>query len=710
MLYVPKDGAMPQTILLVHTEARKAELVKDSLLNAINGVFVVEWVKLCADAVRRLRERELDPVAAILLSLDLTDSQGTDAFDALFGVAPNVPIAILCSAAGENSAKLAVLRGAQNYLREDDLGSDSLSRVVRSMIERASNAEALFSVTERAEVTLNSIGDAVICTDLSGNVTFLNPVAQSLTGWSSAEALGRPIDEVLRIVDGSPERRTLSPLNKVVKTNFVAKLPFGCKLIRRDSAELAIEDSAAPIHDRTGRVTGAVMVFHDVTQAQATSKKMSYLAQHDYLTDLPNRLLLDDRLSQAIALARRHQLKLAVLYADLDRFKHVNDSLGHAIGDELLRSIAARLVGSVRSSDTVSRQGGDEFVILLSSIKHAEDAALSAQKLISAGGLSHQIEKHNLQITLSVGISIFPDDGPDAETLVKNADIAMLHAKENGRNNFQFFRPSMNERAVERQFIESGLRYALERHEFLLLYQPKVDLVTERFTSAEALIRWQPRQQELVSPREFIPIAEQCGYIVPIGRWVLRQACTQSRAWLDAKMPPIPIAVNISAVELRSNHFVEHVRAILQETGTEPSCLEFELTETALMQDPQTTVAVLKNLKDMGIQITLDDFGTGYSSLSHLRRFPIDALKIDKSFVHGLCTNADDAKIVNAVINLGRSFHLEVVAEGVETRAQFLALQDQNCGQGQGYYFRKPMAANEFFRLMGADLSATDVA
>ena len=701
---------MPSAILLIHAEAKTAKLVKDSLLDSLDGSFIVEWVGLCADGIRRLREQTLHRISAILLSLDLPESQGLDAFDAILEIAPDVPILVVSSVAREEDAKLAVQRGAQDYLLEDDLGGYLLPKAVRNMIERASNAEALFSATERAEVTLNSIGDAVVSIDVRGNVTFLNPVAQLLTGWSAAEAIGRPIDEVLHIVDDTQEHRALSPMTTVIQTNHATKLPSGCRLIRRDTVALAIEDSAAPIHDRTGRVTGAVMVFHDVTQAQAISQKMSHLAQHDYLTDLPNRLLLNDRLSQAIAAARRRRRKLAVLFLDLDRFKHVNDSLGHAIGDELLQSIAARLVSCVRSSDTVSRQGGDEFVILLSSIAHAEDAAICGQKLISAVGLPHHIGKHNLQITLSIGISIYPDDGTDAETLIKNADIAMLHAKDDGRNAFQFFKPSMNERALERQSIESGLRHALERHEFVLHYQAKVDLVTEMLTGAEALIRWKLPQRELVCPGEFIPIAEQCGYIVPIGRWVLRQACIQSRVWLDANLPLIPIAVNISAVELRSKHFVEHVRAILQETGAEPSSLEFELTETALMQDPQSTIGVLKELKDMGIPLTLDDFGTGFSSLSYLRRFPIDALKIDKSFVHGLCTNADDAKIVSAVINLGRSFHLKVVAEGVETRAQFLALQGQNCGEGQGYYFRRPIAACDFTKLMGSDLSTTDVA
>ena len=440
------------------------------------------------------------------------------------------------------------------------------------------------------------------------------------------------------------------------------------------------------------------------------TQKMSHLAQFDFLTDLPNRLLLNDRLTQAVSVANRHHQVLAVLFVDVDRFKHVNDSLGHLIGDKLLLSIAERLVASVRGSDTVSRQGGDEFVILLSSVAHAPDAALSAEKILSVAQMPYRVDGHDLQITLSVGISIYPDDGIDAETLVNNADIAMLNAKDNGRNNYQFFRPVMNERALERQSIEGSLRHAVDRGEFVLHYQPKLDLATETLTGAEALIRWHQPQRGYVLPKDFIPIAEQCGYIVPIGRWVLREVCRQRRSWNDGNLAPVPVAVNISAVELRSNNFVDHVRTILEETRLDPQFLEFELTETSIMQDPESTIAVLRALKDIGIRLTLDDFGTGYSSLSYLKRFPIDALKIDKSFVRGLCSDSDDSKLVSAVINLGRSFHLRVIAEGIETREQFLALQAQNCAEGQGYYFERPIAADEFAKLLGDDLSATVVA
>jgi diguanylate cyclase (GGDEF)-like protein/PAS domain S-box-containing protein len=701
---------MPQKILLVHEDAAKATLVKEALLHSSDGRFIIDWVDTCADAVSRLRIDRTESIAAILVNLELRDSRGLATFESLHATSPEVPILVLSSVAYEDSARLAVQRGAYDYILEDGLDSYPLQKAFRQMIDRASRAEALFAATERAQVTLNSIGDAVISTDIAGNVTFLNPIAQTLTGWSATEAIGKPIDEVLRIVDGGRDRRWLNPMTAVAQSNLAATLPAGCKLVRRDDIELAIEDTAAPIHDRRGRVIGAVMVFHDVTLAQAISEKLSHLAQHDYLTGLPNRLLLNDRLTQAISAAVRDQCNLAVLFLDLDRFKHVNDSLGHPAGDALLLSIAARLVANVRSSDTVSRLSGDEFVILLSSIAHSEDALLSVQKILAAVRKPHRVNDHELEVSLSVGIGIYPDDGADAETLIRNADIAMMHAKGRGRNNFQFYKQSMNERASERQSLESGLRHALEREEFVLHYQPKMDLVTETVTGAEALIRWRQPGGEVVLPRDFIPLAEQCGFIVPIGRWVLREACLQRRIWLDLKLAPMPISINISAIELRSKHFIDYVRATIDETGMEPTSLGFELTEGALMQDAQLTVSVMRSLKDMGIQLTLDDFGTGYSSLSHLRRFPIDALKIDKSFVGGLCTEAGDAKIVTAVIGLGRNFHLQVIAEGVETRGQFIALQAQNCEEGQGHYFQSPVAASEFTKLLGVDLSDTVVA
>jgi diguanylate cyclase (GGDEF)-like protein/PAS domain S-box-containing protein len=709
-ILVRRDGALPQAILLLQDNSSRAAIVQELLAKSSETPFVIEWIKSCAATLDRLNDDTKDGIAAILIDLRLPEGQELDTFDQIFQASPHIPILVLGDPEHEDVAKQAVQRGAQDYILDNHLDSYSLSKALHNMLERTANADALFIEKERAQVTLNSIGDAVISTDVAGNVTFLNQVAEAMTGWPSAEALGRSFSDVFRIIDSANPEHTVNPMAIAMQLNKTVGLSGSCTLIRRDGFESAIEDSAAPIHDRKGQVTGAVMVFHDVTQARAMSLRMSYLAHHDYLTDLPNRLLLNDRLSQAMAAARRQQQQLAVLFVDVDRFKHINDSLGHAIGDQLLLSIAGRLVSSVRSSDTVSRQGGDEFVILLPTVAHAEDAALSANKILTALAMPHHVKEHDLQITVSMGIGVYPDDGIDAKTLVKNADIAMLNAKDNGRNNYQFFKPDMNEHALERQSLESGLRHALNRREFVLYYQPKIDLETEAITGAEALIRWRQPGQGIVLPEKFIRIAEQCGFIVPIGRWALREACRQTQNWLDENLGPMPVAVNISAVELRSKDFVQGVRAVLQEIGLDARYLEFELTETALMQDPKSTIAVLRALKDMGVRLTLDDFGTGYSSLSYLKRFPIDALKIDKSFVRGLCTNASDANIVSAVINMGKSFGLRVIAEGVETREQFLRLQVQQCAEGQGYYFQEPVAAVEFAKLLGSDLSSTIVA
>jgi diguanylate cyclase (GGDEF)-like protein len=487
-----------------------------------------------------------------------------------------------------------------------------------------------------------------------------------------------------------------------IREDKTVDLTPNCLLIRRDGVEAAIEDSVAPIHDRRGQVTGAVMVFRDVSIARALSLRISYLAQHDALTDLPNRLLFNDRLTQAMAMAHRHRRKLAVLFLDGDRFKNINDSLGHVIGDRVLQSVAQRLLDCVRRSDTVSRQGGDEFMVLLSEVTNPEDAAVSAEKILLAMSAPHRIGQRDVHLTMSIGIATHPDDGKDAETLVRNADFAMYHAKNSGRNNYQFFKPEMNVRAVERQSLESGLRDAIERREFVLHYQPKMNLDTGAVIGIEALIRWHHPQRGLVPPVQFIPIAEECGFIVPIGQWVLREACHRARAWQDAGLRPMRIAVNVSAAELRAGEFVAGVNDILTETGLDPRYLELELTETFLMQDSKATVTVLKALKGMGVQLALDDFGTGYSSLSYLKRFPIDILKIDQSFVRDLTTDADDASIVTAVINMGKSLHMGVVAEGVETREQLAFLREQGCPEGQGYYFSRPVLAEEFPQLLGA--------
>lgn len=473
-----------------------------------------------------------------------------------------------------------------------------------------------------------------------------------------------------------------------------------------EAIQATSDDHMVKLQQANAHLVTATIEAHKLAeQVQMAKVQLDHLVHHDALTELPNRILVQDRIIQAIELARRQDRQLAVMFMDLDRFKNINDSLGHAVGDQLLRSVAQRLMACVRQSDTVSRQGGDEFVLLLPYIEHAQDAALSAQKILAALALPYRVDGHDLHISVSIGISIYPDDGRDAETLIKNADTAMYYAKEGGRNDCRFFEQDMNVRAVERHVIEASLRRALERREFVLHYQPKVNLCSGMIVGVEALIRWQHPERGLLPPSLFISIAEDCGLILPIGRWVLREACRQAQAWRLAGLPPITVAVNTSAIEFRAKDFLENIRATLEDARLEPRYLELELTESVLMHDVESTDAMLQALADLGVKVAVDDFGTGYSSLSYLRQFQLDILKIDQSFVNQLTGNADDAAIVNAVISMGKSLNLRVIAEGVETPEQCAFLLAQQCDEGQGYYFCPPVVAETLATLLQTGLS-----
>jgi diguanylate cyclase (GGDEF)-like protein/PAS domain S-box-containing protein len=690
-------------LLLIEDDPGDAKLVQIALTKTRFGPFHLEWVKDLADALERLSKGGID---AILADLSLPDSHGIETLDRILVAAPRVPILVLSGRDDEDIASQTVKHGAQDYLPKNHLDAYTLSRAVRNMIDRQIAEVALFTEKERAQVTLNSIGDAVLCTDSSGKITYLNIVAAKMTGWSREEASGRPLADVFRIIDGVTRQPAENPMDMAVAQNKTVSLTANCILIRRDGHETAIEDSAAPIRDRDGHSTGAVIVFHDVSVARSMSLQLTHSAHHDFLTDLPNRMLLNDRLSHAIASALRYRHKLAVLFLDLDGFKHINDSLGHAVGDKLLKAIGERLLAAVRKSDTVSRQGGDEFVVVLSSIAQSEDAALIVTKIIAAVTAPYSIDLRDLYVNVSVGISIYPDDGADAEALIQNADNAMYHAKEQGGNNCHFFNNDMNAQAVLRQFLEATLHRALERREFELNYQPIIQIKSGQVTGVEALIRWRHPERGLIPPAEFIPIAESCGLIVPIGRWVLREACMQAREWQKAALPHIRVAVNISSVEFRDKDFLTNLQATLIETGLEPCNLELELTEGVLMQHVESTALVLGELSAMGVQLAVDDFGTGYSSLSYLSQFPINSLKIDKSFVQRITSEYDDAPIIKAVINMGRSLKQRVTAEGVETREQLAFLQSQGCDEGQGYYFSYPVVAEQFARLLETRISA----
>lgn len=692
-----------ECVLLIAADADEAARVLGELGSVTEESFEVQWVTELSRGIERLRD---GGVSAAVLDLNLSDSQGLETFNQLFEVAPDLPILILSEAGTEEIARQAVHLGAYDYLINEQADGYRLRRTVRTMIDRHA-LEAVRVENELATTTLNLIGEGILRTDADGNVTYLNRFAEKMTGWSRAEARGRPFADVLRLIDnvsGASLDDAVAIALQADKTASGMTSSINCTLVRRDGEEFGIESRVAIIHDQDGNAVGAVVAFRDVSAARVASLEMSRVAQHDVLTNLPNRALFNDRLSQAISLAERQSKQLAVLFVDLDQFKRINDSLGHSVGDRLLRSVARRLVACVRRTDTVSRLGGDEFLILLSQIEHSEDAAITARKILRAVAAPHVIDSKSLDVNVSIGGSTYPADAQNAETLVSYADVAMYEAKQQGRNSYQFFRTDMRARMATRVALERDLRCALGRNEFTLHYQPKVNFQTGQCTGMEALLRWQHPERGLLSAATFVPIAEECGLIVAIGQWVLLEACRQARAWSDLGLKVVPVAVNVSAVEFRARDFLSGIRAVLIATGLDPQDLELELTEGVLMQDAESAVVTLLALKAMGVKLAVDDFGTGFSSFTYLRRFPVDTLKVDKSFVHEITEDSDGTTIVNAMINIGKSLKQRVVAEGVETRSQLDFLQRHGCDEGQGCYFSHPVTAEQVEKMFNTEV------
>jgi len=614
----------------------------------------------------------------------------------------------------EEVLRIAALNGhhVEHGMRVRKDGSQFLANVTFTALrDRAGNlrgfSEISHDLSERKESEdkyrglLEAAPDAMVVVNQDGEIVLLNLQAEKQFGYRRDELVGQNVKNI--IPEGFAERLIADSLRTAADA-LAQQMGTGIELSgqRRDGSEFPIEIMLSPLESAEGILVTAAI--RDLTTRKKAEAQIIYSSEHDFLTGLPNRLLLNDRLNQAIRSAERYKRKLAVLYLDLDGFKHINDSLGHPAGDKLLQSVAKRLVDCVRRSDIVSRQGGDEFVVLLSEEEHSEDAAVVVRRMLQAVGEPHSVDQHDLHVTSCVGVSVYPNDGLDAETLIKNADTAMYQAKENGNQTYQFFKPAMNVRAVERQGLEEGLGRALERNEFTLHYQPKINLRTGEPNGGEALLRWTHPQRGSVSPAQFIPVAEDCGLILPIGNWVLREACRQAQVWVNAGLPLGTIAVNISAIQLRNKDFLDGVFEILNDTGLDPRFLELELTETVLMRHAESTVSILEALRARGVQIAIDDFGTGYSSLSYLSKFPIDALKIDQSFIRQITTVPDETIIVKAVIGMSRSLKLRVVAEGVETQEQLAFLQAHECDEAQGYYFSRPVPSNQFANMLEASL------
>ena len=483
--------------------------------------------------------------------------------------------------------------------------------------------------------------------------------------------------------------------DKLVMEQGSAKLGYEEIQDRADRGRVWLRTSKLPLWDREGKVIGVIGTYEDITARKLAEERVQYLAYYDALTGLPNRTLLQDRLAKALAGARRRKDKVAILFLDLDRFKDINDSLGHSVADLLLQEVAERLKTWAREQDTVARVGGDEFLIVLTGLKDVADAAVATERIVNLMTAEFVVQGHSLSIGCSVGISIFPEHGADGETLIKNADAAMYSAKDNGRNNFRFFTADMNAQVVERLTLENSLRLALDKKELFLVYQPQMDIATGRITGLEALLRWQHPDLGLVPPDKFIRIAENSGLILPIGEWVVRTACRQARKWQDEGLPAVSVAVNVSAIQFRQDGFCELIRRVLHETGLAPQYLELELTESLLLANANLMLSVVQELKAIGVTLAIDDFGTGYSSFSYLRQFRVSKLKIDRVFIRDVAVNPDDAAIASAIISMAKSLHLKVIAEGVEDEAQMSFLRAHQCDEIQGYYFSKPLAVDK---------------
>jgi diguanylate cyclase (GGDEF)-like protein/PAS domain S-box-containing protein len=609
---------------------------------------------------------------------------------------------ILMSGAGmqRTAANAFVTGGAQGFSSTDPQDRSVSVQLIRDVILRFRSHRRIERRAVRAEVTLNSISDGVIGADIDGNVDFINPAAEVLTGWSSAEAKGQPVTKVMSIDINDALGDELHPVQLALQNRAAAGLSAGAVLIKRNGSRVDIEDSAAPIIDDRGNLTGAVVVFHDVSEARAMKVKMTYLAEHDYLTQLPNRVLFQDRLEQAVRTARRDNHRLAVMFIDLDNFKYINDSLGHTVGDQLLFSVATAMTRSVRAADTVSRQGGDEFVVLLPALQVDDNVEVIANKILEAINAGHRINHRTLHISASIGISFFPTDASNVEDLIKHADTALYEAKVKGRNRYQFFRPTMNASVVERQTIEADLRNALRLDQFMLYYQPKVDLNTGQITGVEALLRWSHPREGVITPSRFIAIAEDSRLIIPIGNWVVQMACRQIRRWEKQGLKNICIAVNVSTIELSHTGYVNDVLSILQETGIADGTLQLELTESVLMSDLPSNRRILARLKSAGLSLALDDFGTGYSSLAYLTQLPFDVLKIDQSFIRHVDSRSDNAAVVAAILAMGTSLQHCVVAEGIEDVLELGFLQRSGCQEGQGYLFSRPLNETQMTTLL----------
>lgn len=563
--------------------------------------------------------------------------------------------------------------------------------------DRQRGQDQLFAAKERVEVTLRSILDAVITTDVYGSIQYLNPTAERMTGWTQAETAGRPLNDIFPCLD-ERNGNLLDPIPQCLEYRTVG--PEDALLLHRDGRALAIERTATPMRDRDGTLTGVVLVFHDVTEKRVLANRLAHQASHDSLTGLPNRAYFNEYLTRALADTDARRDQLALLFIDLDGFKRVNDTLGHVVGDQVLVSVSARLRQVLRTSDFLVRLGGDEFAVVLSRLREPYEALPVVRKLAAAFAEPVLIAPEEIFLSASIGIAVYPLDATDVQELAQAADTAMYEAKASGKNAHRFYKPSMREHNAYLLTLESQLRRGLERGEFQLLYQPQIWLKNGIPAGVEALVRWRHPSQGLIYPAQFIPLAEETGLILPLGAWVLRTACSDGRHWQAEDQARVSVAVNVSARQCRHEETPELIHQILRQTTMMPTNLSLELSESSLVEEPGRLLGPLRSLKDVGVALVIDHFGAGFSSLGYLKQFPVDAVKIDQSFIRDIPGDADREAIVHAIVALARALNLLVMVAGVETEAQYRFLREANCDIAQGQYISAPLTAADATRFL----------
>jgi diguanylate cyclase (GGDEF)-like protein/PAS domain S-box-containing protein len=695
----PVESVTPLNLLCVDDCEADVELIVETLRQGrYSPVFERVWTREALLAA--LDRRSWD---VVICDYSMPQFDGLAALAIVTERGLDIPFILVSGAVGEETAVLAMKSGAHDYLMKQDLGR--LVPVIRRELAEADvrRARRLAEANLRSSETLlnsivNTAADGIIVINDDGMLEFVNAAVERMFGWKPLELIGRNIDCLMPARRGSTHRRVFAELERRGQVLAGGGVGREVKVQRKNGSIFAIELTFGEM-----RIDGRVKyagIMRDVTERKCAEERIRHLAHYDELTGLPNRALFSQLLEQALSESKFSHKQVAVLFIDLDRFKLINDTLSHASGDAVLQQVGKRLTEALPRRDTVARFGGDEFVVLMRDCSIPTDAAETAQKLLTALAAPLLVEGQEFHLTASIGISAFPGDGENAQTILKHADIAMYRAKEHGKNNFQFYSAQMNLHSFERLVLERFLRHALEQDEFQVYYQPKINLVTGCVTGMEALLRWFHPGMGMISPVKFIPLAEETGLIVQIGAWVLRAACAQNQAWQQEGLPPLRVAVNLSARQFAQSGLHDMIIGVLEETGLAPQLLELEITESVTMENPEHAAILLKKLKALGISLAIDDFGTGYSSLSYLKRFPIDSVKIDRSFIKDIPDDEDDVAITQAVIAMAHSLRLKVIAEGVESEQHVEFLREHGCDEAQGYLFGKPMPADEFRQLI----------